>query len=248
MKTYSLSPERIEHLRQRLVRRGMVVAVLLVVCLVVLIWWLLPRDSISTVVTIISSIACLVGAAIGVRSATSRGQEIWQSIRVEMSDDFVARSQIRIPQIRINRMDVTAVEEGWFGLLVRTSDRSRSLILPRQLDDADFQEIRNRLASWRPIQPRSVWAQLRNYLVSVILLIAFGMLFFSRSLWLVCLAGLGLTGSYGYFYWMIRKAEGIDPRVRRRFIWFTIFPFIVTVFKILILINGIDLFALFKPR
>lgn len=240
MKVYSLSPQGISKLRRRLVQR--LSALLGVPFLVVLglNWWQAGDNWLTTV--IVSVIVFAAVLAIAVSRSLRQVNEVWDSIKVEVGDDYVARSQVRIPQVRIPRDEITAIEEIEGGLCIRTADKWRTLAIPADLDDRDYQEIRSKLSAWRPIRPKSAKARVQNVLLLVVLLVGFGILLISTSLWLVLGVGLVMVGYYGYWYWTMRRVEGIDPQQRRSLLVVFLIPIFIMALKVCVLSGGYDTF------
>jgi hypothetical protein len=163
-------------------------------------------------------------------------QAIWESIKIEVGDDYIARQQIRIPQIRINRGEVTAVWEVGNGLCILTADKFRSLSIPKELDSPDYEEIKSALSTWANIQPKSRGAQIKNTALTIMLLIGIGIIFLSTSAWLVLAAGLAVIPYSTFFFLQLPRHKGIDPKLRRTWI---------IGFGLLLLITGSRLYFLF---
>ena len=240
MKIYTFSPQGISSLRRRyIVRMSLILGIVFLVVAGVN-WW---RGGDNWFVTLIAS---LVIFAVVVVIALYRGlqqvREVWESIRVEVGDDYIARSQARIPQIRIRRDEITQVEEIEGGLCVRTADKLRTLAIPSDLDTSDYEEIRSRLATWQAIRPRSAKAQVQGATLLIVLLIGLGIVFISSSLWLVLAVGLAMSGYYGYMFLRLRHVEGIDPIQRRNLLVAFVFPVFITALKVCVLSGGYDSF------
>ncbi len=238
MKIYSLSQQGISNLRRRFIRR--LSAILGMAFLIVLgvNWW--RGDDNWTITLIVSIVVFVVVVVITFSRGLQQVKEVWESIRVEVGDDYVARSQVRIPQVHISRDEITKIEEIEGGLCIRTSNKLRTLAIPLDLDASDYQEIRSKLSAWKPIQPRSVKVQ--SAVLLTVLLVGFGVIFISSSLWLVLIVGLAMIGYYGYIYWTVRHAEGVDPQQRRNLLVAFLFPIFVTAMKACFLSSGYESF------
>ena len=108
----------------------------------------------------------------------------------------------------------------------------RTIAIPSALDDVDYHEIQSRLSSWRPIKPKTAIAKVHNGLLLAVLLLGFGVIFISSSLWLVLGVGVAMSSYYGYTYWLMRDAQGIDPQQKRNLLFTFLFPFFITAFKV----------------
>ncbi|MEO7705123.1 MAG: hypothetical protein ABIV92_10835 [Thermoflexales bacterium] len=170
-----------------------------------------------------------------------RGMEAyWRSLRIEVGEDYVARAQSITPSSRMKRADITRIEESRFGLLVRTENRWRTLIIPAGLDAADYQAIRSTLATWMPIQPRAPinWARIAAIVIPMV--ISFGVILISTSVWLVLIVGLGLMITFGAFLWRRLREKGTPWPIIRTGISAFLFVVVVTIVKIIDL-NGLNL-------
>jgi hypothetical protein len=82
------------------------------------------------------------------RRRMSRFRTRWAAFEIVLGEDAIGREVPGLPSVRIPRGDVASIEELPLGLAVR--DRAgRGLVVPRELDGYD--EVRERLAAWRPI-------------------------------------------------------------------------------------------------
>lgn len=195
--------------------------------------WRAPGNTPARIM--LSGIMALVLAIIAASLALKQNGKVWQSVQIEVGDDYIARSQVRIPQMRIERNEVTSIEEMGNCLCIRTTDKRRTLAIPKVLDDADYQEIKGTLSTWATIQPAASDVNIRSMLLVVSVLLGFGILFFSSMLWLTLAAGVLTSLCLGYIYWTSRHTEGVDPRVKRRFLLAFIFALIVTAMKVHVL-------------
>jgi len=213
MKSYSISSQALAKLRMRYVRgSGSFFAVVFCIAMAIVVWNSPDNRPISIIATII------VGAMFipfSIWRGLKQNKAILESVRIEVGDDYIARSQVRIPQLRINRQEITAVDELSAGLCIRTNNKTRALAIPNALDEDDYKEIRDVLASWATIRPQPKSSKTQNLLIFFLLVIAIGIFIFSTSLWLVLVSSLFLIASFGYYYWVLRQAQGVDPRTRR---------------------------------
>jgi len=233
MKTYTLSPQGISRSRQRFIQRMVIMFVITFGIIIALDYW--RSGTVSFTILIISFLFLGGIMAFIVFRNLKRFVEIWESAKVEVGEDYIARSQLRIPEVRVDRADITYVEETGSGLYIHTADKRRTLIIPIELDNADYQEIKELLSTWTAVKPRSVMATTQNIMLLVVLIIGFGILFVSTSLWVVLLTGIAMTGFYGYIYWRWRNAEGVDPRYRRNFLIMAAFPLFLTIIRALLI-------------
>jgi len=213
MRTYRLPPRGFPAFRRTLIRNGVIVGG--VVCAVAFFVAFRQMTDASPIVWLIVPLLLLAALANGMRKAISQQKEIWSSIEIRMDDGAVGRSQIRVPEILIRREEVTTVRESGQGMVVKTADRYRSLVVPRHLDPADYAEIREDLATWVPIE--SGGGERGKSLGLMVLLIGgFVVMGFSRDRGLVAAVALGLIAIYVWSAWLAYRQEGMDPVLRKR--------------------------------
>ena len=163
MKSYSFSSQALAKLQMRYVRGlGSFFAVVFCIAAAIVVWNSPDNRPISIIATII------VGAMFipfGIWRGLKQTKAILESVRIEVGDDYIARSQVRIPQLRINRQEITVVDEISGGLCIRTNNKTRTLAIPNALDEDDYKEIRDVLASWATIRPQSKSSKTQNLLI-----------------------------------------------------------------------------------
>ena len=174
-KTYTLSPDKLAaSLRKtRLLFGGMLLTVLL---LYVLIQGSATRDWTSILLTVAVSLLLL---AFAWRNVVRQQTALWESVRIELGEDYVARQQLRVAQLRIARSEVHAIEETGDGLRLRGADKRPLLAIPTALADADYQEIRAALSTWAPIESKSSQARTQSRLLNALSVVSILVLFFS---------------------------------------------------------------------
>lgn len=79
----------------------------------------------------------------------NQAEERWRTIRVELGDDYVARP-FGSATLRVDRNEVISIDEIKGELYVRTGDNFPTLIIPKELDASDYQQIKRALFSWIP--------------------------------------------------------------------------------------------------
>jgi hypothetical protein len=193
MKTYTLSPDRLAEYRHRqLLRSGGVVGMVLVA---VVGMGMLGLGG-GWVVLVPLALVTLGGVALSTRVALRQQQRTWESLRIELGEDEVAFRQEGAPEMRLRREEVTALHETGGGVLVRTEIKFRALIIPNDLDPADYEEIKATLSTWAPLQGETPAARVRSSGVSLALLVGLGIIVLSGSLGLVVVASLAMCGYY----------------------------------------------------
>lgn len=92
-------------------------------------------------------------------------KKLWQLVEVEMGDCYIAVRHGGVPlevrilpqsKTRVESVQITAIREKSYGLVISTQYDSEALVIPVQLDDADYREIAATLSAWCPVQPKSL--------------------------------------------------------------------------------------------
>ena len=78
-----------------------------------------------------------------------QAQARWNTIKIELGDDYVARP-FGGTTLRVDKNEVTSIDEIKGELYVRTRDNFLTLIIPKELDASDYQKIKKALLSWTP--------------------------------------------------------------------------------------------------
>src|SRR6185369_6652708 len=220
MRTYRLPPRGFPAFRRTLIRNGAIVGGL--ACAVAL--WVSYRQmtDVSPIVWLIVPLFVLAALANGVRKAIGQQKEIWKSVEIRMDDGAIGRSQIRVPEILLRREEVTAIRETGQGLVVKTADRYRALLIPRLLDPADYMEIREDLATWAPIESGGS-ERGKSIGLLILLLAGFAVMALSHDRALVTAVALGLIAVYVWTAWRAYRQEGMDPVFRKRALFALVF-------------------------
>ena len=213
MRTYRLPPSGFPAYRRTLIRTGLVVSGVVLALALSVSLSQTERDQWPVLLVGGPFVALLLG--LGVRKAIRQQKEVWSSVEIRMDDGAIGRAQLRIPEILLRREDVTAVVESPRGLVVKTTDRFRSLFIPRLLDPRDYAEIREDLATWVPIKTAGSGAIWMNRISLVLLIGGFAVMLFSHDRLLVAVMALGLFLFYAWASWRAYRQEGYDPKTRK---------------------------------
>lgn len=149
----------------------------------------------------------------GWKRAIRLNQQVLENLVIEVGENYLSRSQPRISPIRVEFSEITLLEESEPGLCVRTANPNRTLFIPAELEN--YTQLKAELAHLAPLQPVTAQPKSKNMGLTILLIVAFGILFFSWSIWLTLLAGGGLLAYYANYYWQIRQLEGVDPQFKR---------------------------------
>jgi hypothetical protein len=212
--TYTISPDGIATMRRRVLQR---LIILIVVCMLLAVGLLAWRTATPLPTLLLSAgLFTALVTPIVLRGNVRNVLAIARSIQIEVGDGYVARSQLRVPQLRLNREEVTALEELPSGLVLRTADPHRSLCVPAELDPADYAAVRAHVADWAPVSGADPARRRRSLIYLVVLAIAMLVAFFSTSLWLTLGSAAFVAAALIYEDRVLGRTAGVDPRYRRQ--------------------------------
>jgi hypothetical protein len=106
-----------------------------------------------------------------------QNKAIWKSIQIELGVDYIARRQLRIPEIRISRNEITRVEEVGSALFVRTANKYRSLAVPHSLEN--YEQVKATLSAWAPLIQTAGRRRAVDIVSGIATLVGMGIIFFS---------------------------------------------------------------------
>jgi hypothetical protein len=107
----------------------------------------------------LTALALGFGVALSWRRQVEAARRRWASFELVVSENVLRRTVAGASPVEILRPDVVAIlERPNDGLILVTTDRKRSIVLPPQL--LGYAELRDRLVHWRPIE-RTRWGGIR---------------------------------------------------------------------------------------
>jgi len=228
MKVYTLKPEVFQREKRKVVRRSIILSLLLLAAASVaglLAVWSESKqaDSADGFLPVWSTfvfigVLVLYGAYRGMRRSLRILKDGWDSYELGLGDDFVLKKQANMPEVEIGRDEITGVQEATSkgapnGLVIRTADRHLFISVPAALDGYD--EVKAKLADWRPVEPLST-AKYRYLQILIWLLMpaSFLVIFLSRNEWLVLGVGVILVTFMGFVVIELYRSKNIDPRAK----------------------------------
>jgi hypothetical protein len=229
MKTYSISQEGLNKIRRRLTTTFTIVGILFVGFTL----WR-TSDQMGSIGFWIGGLPVLLVFLIlyGFMAyrTIQQQQAVWKSVVVELGDDYVSRSQLRIPVVRVGRNEITHLQETTGALCIFTKDKHRMLAIPRDIQG--YEDIKATLLTWASLKSQSLSTQVMGLGLIVVLIIGFAMIWLAPNLWLTLAAAIPMLGFYGYTYWSQRKQKGIDPQLKRAHIISIGFIIFITLIKL----------------
>lgn len=240
MRTYSISRDGLRRLLWRSARTSFAVTALLIGIAVSLSLYGEERSNRTAGWILVYLVGVLIAGAWLSARATRR---TWVSYRLEFSPETLRRTQHRVPEITIQRHEVSTIEEmEGRGLIVRTADTERFIFAPTAL--SDYQELRNELAGWAPVTKlssattwRRQWMGLGAALAIVAWMIA---TMLSRIAAFVIPSAFLISVFLLWAFVASQRSLHLDHRTKLS-MWLVIFPILGLTLKSAYLIAGLGL-------
>ncbi len=142
MSTYQLDPEKFPRVRRNIIL--MYLALALVGLGVI---YLTVGEALFGQAWTLIPFVGLVFAAAGWYALRQRRQ-YWQAYQLLVRDRTLIRRAHNVPELRIQRSHITGVREVRNGLILSTPKNENLLLIPRDLPEDDYQEIKRRMERW----------------------------------------------------------------------------------------------------
>ena len=75
-------------------------------------------------------------------------KQYWDEFRLEIGSDALNRSAYKTSTVSVRKSAVTGVREVRQGMIVSTKSKENLLLIPRQLEDEDYQAVKRLLGTW----------------------------------------------------------------------------------------------------
>jgi len=154
----------------------------------------------------------LLAFGLGMRRGYKILHERWSSFQIIMSPEFIIRKQSTIPDIEIEREQVSKIQENLSGIFVRTAEKQNYIHVPRSLEG--YQEVKSELQQWHTIEQQSAKQDYVSILLLLLFAASFAAMFLSSRAWLVISAGIFIIV---YTLWgqiSFRRNTQIDARAK----------------------------------
>jgi len=242
MKKYSLSSEGLKRVKEQGLQRTSLVFILSLIIVAFVMNAPVNREGTTSLLFVIPvSLFVIIAAAFSLYKGQNAQKAIWESIRIEVEDNSITRQQIFMAGIRISREEVKSIKETGQGLCIFTSDRNKSILIPVELDKTDYEEIKQTLSSWMNIEPKSPTQKRADLLLTILVVLGYGILFFSWSGWLVLFVSVVMVGFYAYMYWNLQQHKSVDPKTKRNYAFILGFVVLISSMKLCLL------FGIYEP-
>ena len=233
MRIFFLSKQGIRDLRRGFMQRtGIIISIVLGISVWISTSQMVRLDLLqyiwSLLLVIIITLALFTFSSF---RALAQFQKIWESIEIEIGDQYVARRQVNVGEIRLNREEIVTIQETKRGLIIYSVGKSRSLFIPVQLEGHGYEEVKSTLSAWTPLQEVSSQGKARRIFWVVLFLLGYTIVLLSWSRWLTLFVSLAMTAVLTYFYWLRRHSEQVVSQLKRGYIRVVVSLVIITAIK-----------------
>lgn len=148
MKTHRLTPDGFWLIRINLQKKCLKTILAVVVIVPIIGLWLLSFSPISTIAVILGLVFLSLLSYFRSLKIQRAGLD---SYELTVSDDVIIRKQAKLPEVAIQRGQVTGIHEtAGVGMLVMTGDCYKYIFIPVMLDNYD--EVKDELKGWKAIE------------------------------------------------------------------------------------------------
>lgn len=159
---------------------------------------------------------------------------IARSLELSVSDDDLILRRNSMPEIRVSRADITAIEElPGDGLQIKSSSAMNTFVIPDTLEG--YSAVRDRLAGWMAITARPAKAGIWMAITLISLLAAMAAMaavMTSQQPFVVIPLALILLGLFAWYFRFVSKSPHVAQRLRKTR-WILLFPMFGMVVRII---------------
>ena len=165
----------------------------------------------------------------------------FESYRVILEEDAIRRVKAGVPDVTINRRDIARISgEVGKGIKIDVVNSDIKLGIPATLDG--FEEVRERLSSWAPIQsissPQVNWRALVSQVVIVGSLLTVGIQGISRNKVVVLALGGLLLVVWSVFTVIILRSPAVLKREKWAF-WLIVLLLFITAMRMIYAVQNL---------
>lgn len=142
MKTFKLDPDQFPRIRRNII---LTYSILALAGLGV--FYLYIREALFGQAWTLIPFVLLLFAIAGWFALRQRKQ-YWDAFEIKITEQALIRSAHKLPDLKINRSEITGVKEIRQGLILSTKTRENTLLIPKGLAEADYQALKQILERW----------------------------------------------------------------------------------------------------
>jgi hypothetical protein len=142
MKSFRLDPENFPRIRRNIILTYIILALVALV-----IFYLYLREALFNQAWMLIPFVLLVFTAAGWYALRQR-RKYWEGYELRLGDNILIRAAPNNPDMKIKRKDVTGIKEVHQGLILATRASENALLIPKELSDQDYQQIKGVMERW----------------------------------------------------------------------------------------------------
>lgn len=142
MRNYKLDPEKFPR-----VRRNIILTYIFLALIGLGVVYLSLREALFNQAWALIPFILLVFAVTGWYALRQR-RKYWEAFELSIRDNTLIRRAFKEPDVRIKRSKISGLREVQHGLILSTPGRENMLLIPRDLRDRDYEEIKRTLETW----------------------------------------------------------------------------------------------------
>jgi len=142
MKSFRLDPDNFPRIRRNIILTYIILALVALV-----IFYLYLQEALFNQAWILVPFVLLVFTAAGWYALQQR-RKYWEGYELRLGDKILIRAFPNNPDMKIKRTDVTGIKEVRQGLILATRASENALLIPKELSDQDYQQIKGVMEMW----------------------------------------------------------------------------------------------------
>ena len=142
MKTFKLDPEKFPR-----IQRNIILSYVLLALAGLGVTYLYIREALFSQAWMLIPFILLV-FAIACWYAIRQRRKYWEEFRLTFQEDALIYHVQKSKEVRIRRSKINGVKEVRQGLILSTSERENTLLIPKDLPENDLQEVKRTLEEW----------------------------------------------------------------------------------------------------
>ncbi len=135
--------------------------------------------------------------------AKESAQRAWQKYAFDLADQRIVRVREGSPSVELPLAEITFLGESRIGLIVRGGDPLKAFVIPRAI--GDFEELKLQLSAHCKVTPAKIRPSLLTVLPLILAIVAYALLFISKTGVVVLLAGVVALLFQGWAVFSMRK-------------------------------------------
>lgn len=177
----------------------------------------------------------LIVMLFNLRKSLNQQKQSWASYQLSLESDLISLSRNQLEAVTISKDEISSIKE-YSGTSIVVQAENKQIVIPVTLES--FSEVRLFLSKWRNIdfaKSKSSQNILVMYSVTILTLLAFGIVAFASNKALVLITGSILLIVLISNLFLSQRNNNLDNKIKRN-AWWVIIPALVIAIKLYYLI------------